>query len=221
MVLLVHHTLSPFSRKIRVIMAEKKMLFVLREEKPWNISKDILKLNPAGDLPIFIFDGKIIAGNYAISEYLEEKFSDPKLFSSDLLRRAEERRLCDWFDNKFYKEVYQNIVSEKVFKRFRDGLPPDSRRLKAGLNNLKFHLEYIDWLAERNNYLAGQEFSMADAAAAAHLSVLDYLGDIDWEAFKNAKLWYSKIKSRASFQDILKDTIKGIYPSKHYKNLDF
>lgn len=221
MVLLVHHTLSPFSRKIRVIMAEKKMLFVLREEEPWNISKDILKLNPAGDLPIFIFDGKIISGNYAISEYLEEKFTDPRLYNQDLLRRAEERRLCDWFDNKFYKEVYQNVVTEKVFKRFRDGLAPDSRRLKAGLNNLKFHMEYIDWLAERNNYLAGQEFSMADAAAAAHLSILDYLGDIDWEAFKNAKLWYSKIKSRAGFQDILKDTIKGIYPSKHYKNLDF
>lgn len=221
MVLLVHHTLSPFCRKIRIMMAEKKMLFVLREEEPWNISKDILKLNPAGDLPIFIFDGKIIAGNYAISEYLEEKFTDPRLFNRDLLRRAEERRLCDWFDNKFYKEVYQNVVTEKVFKRFRDGLAPDSRRLKAGLNNLKFHMEYIDWLAERNNYLAGQEFSMADAAAAAHLSILDYLGDIDWEAFKNAKLWYSKIKSRAGFQDILKDTIKGIYPSKHYKNLDF
>lgn len=221
MVLLVHHTLSPYARKIRIMMSEKKILFVLREEEPWQISQDILKLNPAGELPIFIFDGKIIAGNYAICEYLDEAFPEPKLLNGDFLHRAEIRRLCDWFDNKFYKEVYQNIVTEKVFKRFREGLPPDSRRLKAGLNNLKFHLEYIDWLAERNNYLAGATFSLADITSAAHLSVLDYLGDIDWDAFKNAKLWYSKIKSRSSFQDILKDTVKGIYPSKHYKNLDF
>lgn len=221
MVLLVHHNISPFSRKIRILMAEKKMLFVLREEEPWNISKDITKLNPAGELPIFIFDGKVISGNYAITEYLEEKIKDPQLLTGDALQRAEIRRLCEWFDTKFYREVYQNIVTEKIVKRFRDGLAPDSRRLKAGLNNLKYHLEYIDWLAERSNYLAGTFFSLADITAAAHLSILDYLGDIEWEEFKNAKLWYSKIKSRSSFQDILKDTIKGIYPSKHYKNLDF
>lgn len=202
-------------------MAEKKMLFVLKEEEPWNISKDITKLNPAGELPIFIFDGNIISGNYPISEYLEENYPEPRLLPGDNRRRAEVRRLCDWFDNKFYREVYQYIVVEKVFKRFRDGLAPDSRVLKAGMNNLKFHMEYIDWLAERSNYLSGSEFSMADITAAAHLSVLDYLGEIDWDAYKNAKLWYSKIKSRPSFKDILKDTIKGVFPSKHYSNLDF
>ena len=42
-----------------------------------------------------------------------------------------------------------------------------------------------------------------------------------WEDYKNAKLWYSKIKSRPSFKDILNDTIKGIFPAKHYTNLDF
>lgn len=221
MVLLIHHNISPQSRKIRIMMAEKKMLFVLKEEEPWNISKDIRKLNPAGELPVFIFDGNIISGNYPITEYLEENYPEPRLISGDNRQRAEVRRLCDWFDNKFYKEVYQYIVAEKVFKRFRDGVPPDSRVLKAGLNNLKFHLEYIDWLSERNNYLAGHDFSLADITAAAHLSVIDYLGDVSWEDYKNAKLWYSKIKSRPSFKEILKDTVKGIFPSKHYNDLDF
>ena len=221
MVLLVHHSISPQSRKIRLMMSEKKMLFVLREEEPWNISGNIKKLNPSGELPIFIFDGNIISGNYAITEYLEEAYPEPRLLLGDAKQRAEIRRLTDWFDNKFYNEVYKYIVIEKVYKRFKDGLSPDSRILKAGLNNLKFHLEYIDWLAERNNYLCGQEFSLADLTAAAHLSVIDYLGDISWEDYKNAKLWYSKIKSRPSFKDILRDTIKGIFPAKHYTNLDF
>lgn len=221
MVLLIHHSVSPQSRKIRIMMAEKKMLFVLKEEEPWNLSPDIRKLNPAGELPIFIFDGNIIAGNYPITEYLEETYPEPKLLLGNNRQKAEIRRLCDWFDNKFYNEVYRYIVQEKVYKRFRDGLPPDSRVLKAGVNNLKFHMEYIEWLAERNNYLAGQEFSLADITAAAHISVIDYLGDIAWEDYKNAKLWYSKIKSRPSFKDILSDTIKGIFPAKHYTNLDF
>jgi glutathione S-transferase len=202
-------------------MAEKKMLFVLKEEEPWNLSKDITKLNPANELPVFIFDGNIISGNYPITEYIEENYPEPRLLPGDNKQRAEIRRLCDWFDVKFYKEVYQYIVVEKIHKRFRDGLSPDSKTLKAGVNNLRFHMEYIDWLTERNNNLAGNMFSIADITAAAHLSIIDYLGDIDWDNYKYAKIWYSKIKSRPSFQQILKDTIKGVPPSKNYTNLDF
>jgi len=221
MVLLIHHNTSPHSRKIRILMAEKKMLFVLKEEEPWNLSKDIKKLNPAGELPVFIFDGNIISGNYPITEYLEENYPEPRLLPGDNKQRAEIRRICDWFDTKFYKEVYQYIVVEKIHKRFKDGLSPDSKILKAGINNLKFHLEYIDWMTERNNNLSGNRFTLADITAAAHLSIIDYLGDIDWDNYKYAKTWYAKVKSRPSFKDILKDTIKGVIPSKNYSNLDF
>ena len=202
-------------------MAEKRMLFVLKEENPWNLSKDIMKINPAGELPIFIYDGNIIAGNYAITEFLEETYTQNRLIQGNNKERAEVRRLVDWFDNKFYRDVYQYIAGEKIYKRFILRQPPESKRIKAGINNLRFHLEYIDWLVERNNYLAGAELSMADISAAAQLSIIDYLGDVPWEDYKNAKLWYSKIKSRPSFKDILNDRIKGIYPSKHYADLDF
>lgn len=202
-------------------MSEKRMLFVLKEEEPWKLSPDVFKLNPAGELPIFLYDGNIVVGNYAITEYLEEVNKEIKLLPQDIKQRAEVRRLVEWFDEKFYKEIYKNIVAEKVHKRFGIGSAPDSRVLKVGLNNLNFHLEYIDWLTERHNYLAGDDFSLADITAAAHLSVVDYLGDIPWDGYKNAKLWYSKIKSRPSFKEILKDNIKGILPAKHYINLDF
>ena len=221
MVLLIHHPVSPYSRKIRLLMAEKRILFVLKEEEPWNLSPDIYKLNPAGELPIFIFDGNIITGNYAISEFLEEANQEVRLISGTAQQKAEIRRLTEWFDSKFYREVYRNLVTEKVHKRFGLGLAPDSTVLKAGLNNLNFHMEYIDWLTESRKYLAGDNFSLADIAAAAHLSIIDYLGDVPWDGYKNAKLWYSKIKSRPSFKDILKDNIKGILPAKHYNNLDF
>lgn len=221
MVLLIHHPISPYSRKIRMLMSEKRMLFVLKEEEPWNLSSDVFKLNPAGSLPIFLFDGNIIAGNYAITEFLEEVNYDIRLLPKDPKQRAEVRRLTEWFDDKFYCEVYRNIVAEKVIRRFEQGKAPDSRILKIGLNNLAFHMEYIDWLTERRNYLGGEEFSLADVTAAAHLSIIDYLGDIAWDGYKNAKIWYSKIKSRPSFKDILKDNIRGILPAKHYANLDF
>ncbi len=221
MVLLIHHPISAHSRKIRIIMAEKKMLFGLREEEPWRLSANAKKLNPAGELPIFIFDGNVLCGNYSISEYLEEAYPEPSMLSKNIRQRAEIRRLCEWFDEKFYKEVYQYIISEKVFKRFGKPAAPNSTVLKAGFTNLGYHMSYIDWLTERNNYLAGDVFSMADISAASELSVLDYLGNISWNDYPNAKLWYAKVKSRPSFKDILKDNIKGILPSKHYTNLDF
>lgn len=221
MVLLVHSNILPQCRKIRILMAEKKMLYVLKEETPWALSKDILKINPAGELPIFIFDGNIISGNYAITEFLEETYTQNRLLIGNNKQRAETRRLVDWFDNKFHHEVYQYIVGEKVYKRFAVRKPPESKRIQAGINNLRFHLEYIDWIVERNNYLVGDEFSLADISAAAQLSIIDYLGDVPWEDYKNTKLWYSKIKSRPSFKEILNDRIKNIYPSTHYTDLDF
>ena len=175
MVLLVHHSISPQSRKVRLIMAEKKMLFVLKEEEPWNISPDIRKINPSGDLPVLIFDGNVVSGNYAITEYLEESNPQYKLMPTDVKERAEVRRLMDWFDTKFYNEVYKYVVAEKIIKRFQFKLAPNSKVLKVGLNNLRFHMEYIDYLADKNNYIAGKNLSLADLTIAAHLSILDYL----------------------------------------------
>jgi len=221
MVLLVHNSILPQCRKIRILMAEKKMLFVLKEENPWALSQDIMKINPAGELPVFIFDGNIISGNYAIAEFLEETYTQNRLIFGNTKERSEIRRLVDWFDNKFDREVYQYIAGEKIYKRFALKISPESKRIKAGINNLHFHLEYIDWLVERNNYLAGANFSLADISAAAQLSVIDYLGDVPWKKYNNARLWYSKIKSRPSFKEILSDRIKGIYPAKNYADLDF
>ncbi len=202
-------------------MAEYKMLFILKEEQPWNLSSEFMRFNPQGELPVLILDGKTICGSYSITEYIEESQDKHLLMPQDKFERAEVRRLIDWFDNKFYNEVYKYIVTEKIIKRFQQKGSPNSQVLKAGLNNLKFHLEYIDFLADNNNYLAGNSLTLADLTAAAHLSIIDYIGDIPWSEYKNAKLWYAKIKSRPSFKELLKDNIKGITPSINYSNLDF
>ena len=202
-------------------MGEKKMLFILKDEEPWRLSADLYKLNPAGTLPVFLNDGSVVVGHYAISEYLEETVQETPLIFGSSKQRAEIRRLMEWFDDKFYREVYRNIVLEKVHKRFANGQAPDSKILKIGLNNLGYHLEYVEWLLEKHQYLAGEELSLADLTAAAHFSIIDYLGDVPWDEFSASKLWYSKLKSRPSFKELLKDTIRGILPSKNYTNLDF
>ena len=220
--ILYHYPLDPFCRRVRLTLLEKEIPIGLILEKVWERRPLFLEKNPLGTEPLLVEpDGHTLSGANAICEYINEIKTVPNLLGETPRGRAEVRRLTEWFDVKFYRDVYRNIVYEKVHKRFSRGLTPDSKILHNGYNNLAFHLEYLDWLTEQNNYLAGDAFSMADISAAANLSILDYLGDIPWDDYKNAKLWYSKIKSRPSFKDILKDHIKGILPAHHYANLDF
>jgi glutathione S-transferase len=76
-------------------------------------------------------------------------------------------------------------------------------------------------LAERRRWLAGDSLSLADVAAAAQLSSVDYLGDVPWEGHPEAKDWYVRLKSRPSLRPLLKDHIAGVPPPKHYADLDF
>ena len=219
---LYHLWLSPYCRKVRIVLAEKKIDYRLETENTWLRRREFLAINPAGEVPVLIEDeGTSIADSQAICEYLEEIVPDPSIFPVDPKERAEARRIVAWFDRKFSAEVSENLVGEKIFKRFLKTGAPNSALIRAGQQNIHYHLDYIGWLSERRNWLAGGVFSIADIAAAAHLSSVDYLGDVPWEDHISAKEWYVRIKSRPSFRAILADHLPGEPPPKHYADLDF
>jgi len=219
---LYHLWLSPFSRKVRVALREKKLDFEMKIEKVWERRPDFLALNPTGQVPVFVDeDGTAIADSGAICEYLEEVYPEPVLFGTTPRARAEVRRLIAWFDLKFARDVTANLVGEKMMKRLMARGEPSSAAIRAGLRNIHEHLDYIGYLADRRNWLAGDEFSMADIAAGAHLSAVDYIGDVPWDAHARAREWYARLKSRPSFRPLLADHIPGIAPPAHYADLDF
>ena len=217
-----HIWFSPFCRKVRIVLAEKQLEFDLKSENTIERREDFLKLNPAGDVPVLVEeDGSVVANSTAIMEYLEETHPDPPLFPGTPSDRAEVRRLVAWFDIKFNSEVTHKLVGEKVVNSLLRRGAPDSRAIHAGRGNIHVHLEYIGWLSQRRNWLAGDKFSVADIAAAAHLSCLDYIGDVPWKEHQAARDWYARIKSRPSFREILRDKITSLPPSDHYADLDF
>ena len=219
---LLHLPLDPFSRKIRIVLGEKKITASLAVEPIWERRHEFLSINPAGTVPVFIEDdGTTISTSQAIAEYLEETSKEPALIFGTALQRAEIRRLCNWFDVKFNTEVTEYLLGEKIMKRFLGLGEPSSETIRAGYANIDTHLGYIEYLAEQRAWLAGEHFSLADIAAASHISCIDYLGDIAWEDYQQAKQWYARIKSRPSFRPLLQDLIPGTRPPAHYKNLDF
>ena len=200
----------------------------LAEERPWDWRPEFAALNPAGTLPVLLTEGHgAIVGSYAISEYLSDTADERDAramqpFPGDAAARGEARRLTEWFHRKFHDEVTAYLVEEKVFRRFGPhSAPPDMEAMRAGHDNLRYHLSYIGHLAETRSWLAGEAISFADLAAAAHLSALDYLGEVPWEEHEAVKNWYALLKSRPSFRPLLQDRVAGFTPSGTYADLDF
>ena len=219
---LYHLPLDAGCRRIRILLAEKKLEVDLKVEKAWERRQDFLRLSPAGEVPVLIEeDGTSIAGAGVAAEYLDEAYPEPPLIGTTPVDRAEVRRLVAWFAEKFHHEVTANLVDEKIMKRFLGLGQPETSAIRAGHANVRYHLEYISWLSERRRWLAGDSFSLADIAAAAELSAVDYLGDVPWDDNPEAKDWYARVKSRPSVRPLLADYIPGIPPPKHYGDLDF
>ncbi|MGB0696285.1 MAG: glutathione S-transferase family protein [Rhodospirillaceae bacterium] len=219
---LYYHWLSPGARLVRIAIAEKRLDAEIALQTTWERDEEFLSLNPAGEVPVLVEPGgATLAEVWTILEYLEEAYPEPSLMGSDIHSRAEVRRLICWFERKFHLEVGDPICGEKLWRRVRNQGAPDSRLVRAGRANMRTHLGYISWLIERRRWLAGNVISMADLAAAAHLSLCDYAGDVPWEDFPQAKEWYALVKCRPSFRPLLTEPIPGIRAPTHYADLDF
>lgn len=218
---LYHYPLSPFCRKVRLSLAEKRIEVELVEERYWEQDADFLRRNPAGKVPVLKLGNRTMAESAAICEFIEESWPTPPLMPKDPEGRYEVRRLVNWFDDKFHAEVTRKLMGERVFKKVMGGGYPDSANVKAGAKAIKFHIDYMAWLLEQRRWLAGNEMTLADFAAAAHLSCLDYISDVDWNRSEIVKDWYAKIKSRPAFRSILADQVPGFRPPPHYADLDF
>ncbi len=220
-----HHPLDPPSRRVRLALGEKGISFETIIEKPWEPRSEYLALSPAGEVPALVIEDEdkttVLSNATAICEYLEETQQGPSLLGADPLLRAEVRRLVHWFESKMFYETTALIVGEKAMKRLQGAGQPDSNLLRVGLHNIHGHMDYIAWLTQRRNWLAGDDLTLADLAAAAQFSAIDYMGDAPWEQHPETKEWYARIKSRPCFRPLLGDHIPGLLPPKHYANLDF
>ncbi|NND42422.1 MAG: glutathione S-transferase family protein, partial [Silicimonas sp.] len=216
MIRLYHVPLSPFCRKVRLSLAEKRLEVELVEERYWERDADFMRRNPAGKVPILKIDGLTLSESGAICEYIEERHPTPPLLPGDSARRHEVRRLVSWFDDKFHNEVTSKLLYERVNKKITKEGYPDSTNVKAGAKAIKAHLDYMGTLLDERRWLAGNDLTLADFAAAAHLSTLDYISDVDWNRNQTVRDWYAKIKSRPAFRSLLADAVPGFPPPAHY-----
>jgi glutathione S-transferase len=218
----LHHVpLCPFCRKVRLVLREKGLAVELVEVQPWDHPDELLRLNPASEAPVLVDGERVVCDSQAIADYLEEAYPETGLLGQDQAQRNETRRLVAWFDTKLNREVTELLWREKLVKRWARKGFPRSEMLREGAQNIRFHLAYIDYLYQARKWLAGDQLTLADLAAAAHLSVLDYMGDVPWDTAPGARDWYAKMKSRPSMRPLLMDRLTGLKPPAHYDDPDF
>ncbi len=214
--------LCPFSRKVRLVLSEKGIAYDLLRENPWDSRDEFLALNPAGRTPVLRDPDRnlTLIDSRAICEYFEEVTDKAPMIVGTSTNRAEIRRLVALFDENFYHDVTAPLLSERMTKRLFRRSPPDSTLLRETMKLANQHLDYMDYLIDNRPWLAGAQMSLADLAAAAQVSVADYLGGIDWSGHEQTRGWYSVFKSRPSFRPLLAERMDVIQPPKHYADVN-
>jgi len=244
---LIHFKLCPSSRAVRLLLGEFALRYELEEVRPWAIPSRVLALNPAASLPVLQRDdGTCLSGLIPILEFLGDAQTqgraltsvlpavavDPDrsaanralaLFPGDLEDRAEVRRMVDWFAFKCDREVTQEFLYEKVRAALdpATAAAPNARLLRAARSNLRYHLSYLGFLADQRRWLAGDRITAADFVGAAHVSVIDFVGEVAWSETPHVQDWYQRMKSRPSFRTLLEDRVPGLAAPSHYRELDF
>ncbi|RYD56134.1 MAG: glutathione S-transferase family protein [Sphingomonadales bacterium] len=214
--------LCPFSRKVRLLLGEKQVGYEPVRESPWDRRDEFLDLNPTGQVPVMVDTerGVTLIDSSVICEFFEETVGKQAMLNGTATDRAEIRRLTIWFDTNFYAEITAPLLHERMIKRIVYKQSPEAKALREAMKAAVAHLDYIDYLLDHRTWLAGPTMSLADLAAAAHISIADYLGGIDWKSHEQAKGWYIRMKSRPSFRPLLAERMEGIAPPADYEKLD-
>ena len=215
--------LCPFSRKVRLLLGEKGVGYDLVRESPWTRRDEFLDMNPAGQTPVMVEPNRaiVLIDSMAICEYLEETVDKAAMIGGTATYRAETRRLVAWFDTQFYRDITAPLLLERMEKRIVHRVAPDARLLREAMKAAVGHLDYTDFLLDHRTWLGGATMGLADLAAAAQISVADYLGGIDWKGHEQTARWYRGLKSRPSFRPLLSERMEGIAPPPHYDDVDF
>ncbi|MFT4027224.1 MAG: glutathione S-transferase family protein [Novosphingobium sp.] len=215
--------LCPFSRKVRLLLSEKGVGYELWRENPWEGRDEFRNMNAAGTTPVLHLAERnlTLVDSRAICEYFEETVEKNPMINGTAANRAEIRRLVALFDENFFDDVTARLLNERMKKRIVLRQSPDSTALRQAMKLAHEHLDYIDYLLDNRPWLAGATMSLADLAAAAQISVADYLGGLDWSNHEQAKGWYGVFKSRPSFRPLLAERMEVIQPPSHYADVNW
>ncbi|QRM18949.1 glutathione S-transferase [Dechloromonas sp. TW-R-39-2] len=197
MKLIGSHT-SPFVRKVRIVLAEKKIEYDFEIDSPWLEDSKVPNINPLGKIPVLLLDDNTpLFDSRVIVEYIDNVTPNNKLFPAPNRERIEVKR---W-------EAVADGICDAAASAFLEAKRPKKEQSASWIARQRDKvMRGLDFMAEElgdKAFCMGTHFSMADIASVTALGYLAFrFADINWqESHPNLAKLYAKLMQRPSFAD--------------------
>ena len=191
---------SPFVRKVRIVLAEKKIDYEFVIDSPWSPESGVANLNPLGKIPVLALDDDTsLFDSRVISEYLDNVAPNNKLMPSTNRERTEVKR---W-------EALADGICDAAALIFLEKKRPAEQQSSEWIvrqqNKIIAGLDYMAVELGDSNWCMGTHFSLADIAAGCALGYLAFrFPEIDWNAkHPNLARLYEKLSHRPAFAETM------------------
>ncbi|WP_162057784.1 glutathione S-transferase [Undibacterium sp. KW1] len=198
---LIGSTTSPFVRKVRVVMAEKKLDYVFVQENVWATDTTIQQSNPLGKVPCLLMeDGGAMFDSRVIVEYIDTLTPVGKLIPSQGRERVEV---------KCWEALADGIMDAAILVRLEKTLRPAEQQSQEWIDRQmsKVHagLKSMSSGLGDTAFCTGNHLTLADISVACALGWLSFrFPEIDWRGdYPNLAKLFDKLSERASFKDTL------------------
>jgi glutathione S-transferase len=197
--ILYYHQQSNFSRKIRILIQEKKLDCELKEINLMNKPPEFLQISPIGKVPVFVeTDGTVIWDSSLIAEYLDETYPEPSFYPQNRRERLECRKWEELADN-----LGENIINLWILNLTNNAVSPLYRqKLEDAINHL---LPVFEQQLSQSPYLLGGEtWTMADIAALCSMGYYSLRLKEDWVLeYPHLGNWFKKLHERESVKSTI------------------
>ncbi len=192
--ILYYHPQSNFSRKIRILLAEKKIELKLEEINLRNKPPSFLEISPIGKVPVFVDeDGTTIWDSTLIAEYIDEQYPEPRFYPTDMRQRLDCRKWEEVADT-----LGDQIISLWIFNLTNKGeKAPYQFILEQSIH--RFFPVFEQQIAQSEYLLGGETWSMADISALCSFGYYNLRFNEDWKLdYPHLKTWFDRLHQRES-----------------------
>jgi glutathione S-transferase len=202
-------SLSPFVRKVRACLLEKKLDYTMELILPRNQPDWYFAINPLGRIPA-LRDGELdLCDSAVICAYLENKHPHTlSLCGTDAMERAR----ITWFEKYADYEVAPLTTFTVFFNRALAkgmGSSCDEVAVQKALSKLVRHYDYLEQQLADNDYFVGNRFTLADIAVATQWVNLSYAQEVlDADKWPKLVAHQQRVWARESFQNLFSDEAK-------------
>lgn len=183
---------SPYSHRVRIVLAEKSITYEIHDIVPDNVPEDLVELNPYNTVPTLVDRDLVLYDSDVIMEYLDERFPHPPLMPVDPVSRAKSRLLLHRIDRDWYSLI--DIIDSK-----------DPKKVPAARKELSDSMTVIAPIFEQKPFFMSDDFSLVDCTVAPILWRLSHYGVELPPKAKGLHAYAERLFSRESFQTSLSE----------------